>query len=619
MPASASAKKSKSRSNTPAKKTHQHHANDHQNANANLPPKTQQAFQDALEDVHTRYILNLPPDELATSDRIFFQLEQAWWYYEDIICDEMAEHETLPDPTVHIPASYAAAAQKIHLPRFKKLQPFCRKIFEISPLLNPLEDQFDALWAEFSRYRRKISTYGTILLNQDCSAVVLCKVYDGNSWTLPAGKVNQGEGGIEAGARETYEETGFDPNCILGKTKAMKEANGDLPWLDLKEEDAIRYTEGDGSGKLRTCFVCYGVPEDFPFAPVARKEVSAVAWHDIDELPKKSFAVIPFMRGLRKWIQKNGKQRTKTPGKKGNKRDKSSTKKRAGSKAKDRGSRHSTPGKNIINDVDNDLIKSGLGQVGEGDRWSEDDMFLVNEMLIGRKIEYDGNPQIFATKGFDGVDPHAFRVVGGSFMNSGKDTIAAAPDQDKLQPLYRSKDADNDDGLQPFFSDGGATPWGDVVSEALISEQSSDSDKKTVTKKHARSNTSSPALSSDESPQNGASISTNASGLAILSMLRGGMPNEDKGPRTIPAVENDNDNQRLDVFMTDTEITNNSQKKKVGVGSITNPEIMDVSMEENEHLLHLRQWIENLPETKPTSAFGDFRFDVDAIINAMKT
>ena len=30
----------------------------------------------ALEDVHTRFILNLPPKELATSDRIFFQLEQ---------------------------------------------------------------------------------------------------------------------------------------------------------------------------------------------------------------------------------------------------------------------------------------------------------------------------------------------------------------------------------------------------------------------------------------------------------------------------------------------------------------------------------------------------------------
>ena len=44
-------------------------------------------FETALDDVHTRFLLNLPASELATTDRIFFQLEQAWWFYEDMICD----------------------------------------------------------------------------------------------------------------------------------------------------------------------------------------------------------------------------------------------------------------------------------------------------------------------------------------------------------------------------------------------------------------------------------------------------------------------------------------------------------------------------------------------------
>ena len=35
------------------------------------------AFEEALDDVHTRFILNLPPEELSSTDRIFFQLEQA--------------------------------------------------------------------------------------------------------------------------------------------------------------------------------------------------------------------------------------------------------------------------------------------------------------------------------------------------------------------------------------------------------------------------------------------------------------------------------------------------------------------------------------------------------------
>ena len=51
------------------------------------PPMTSSAssfaaFEDALDDVHSRFILNLPGNELSSADRIFFQLEQAHWYYE---------------------------------------------------------------------------------------------------------------------------------------------------------------------------------------------------------------------------------------------------------------------------------------------------------------------------------------------------------------------------------------------------------------------------------------------------------------------------------------------------------------------------------------------------------
>ena len=34
-----------------------------------------------LEDVETRFLYNLPPSELARSERLFFQIEQAWWFY----------------------------------------------------------------------------------------------------------------------------------------------------------------------------------------------------------------------------------------------------------------------------------------------------------------------------------------------------------------------------------------------------------------------------------------------------------------------------------------------------------------------------------------------------------
>ena len=34
------------------------------------------AAEEALDDVHTRFILNLPDEEFESADRIFFQLEQ---------------------------------------------------------------------------------------------------------------------------------------------------------------------------------------------------------------------------------------------------------------------------------------------------------------------------------------------------------------------------------------------------------------------------------------------------------------------------------------------------------------------------------------------------------------
>ena len=116
-------------------------------------------FLDSLDEVHTRFILNVPQEELSTSERIFFQLEQAWWYYEDLICDKI-ESET----------------GSCSLPRFANLKPFSKRLFEFSPLLRHLD--FHNLWKEFSIYKRKISTYGCILLNAECTRVALCKMYN---------------------------------------------------------------------------------------------------------------------------------------------------------------------------------------------------------------------------------------------------------------------------------------------------------------------------------------------------------------------------------------------------------------------------------------------------------
>ena len=719
-----------------------------------------------LHAVHTRFILNLPDEELQSAPRIFFQLEQAWWFYDDFICDAAAAAA----------AAEGGGNKAEQLRRFKHVKPFALAMFEFSPLLRPMLPKFNQMYDEFSNYKRSISTYGTILLNKDASHLVLCRVYKGKKWTLPGGKVNQNESGKDAAARETYEETGFDPESERGicadwmerreRGEVVEELADDtsdgkklLPWDPLQDSDKLTYTEKDSNKRL-TCYVCRGVPENFPFEPVARKEVSEVKWQELTSLPKQTFRVMPFLSQVKRWIKKDNRKRgivdvsrsgsrskqkeysTPTrPGKqqrgksreedldnddivltpffsndgsapweeekekgkpgeltpffsedgnapweekeqdlkeegspkKGEKqRDKSSGKKgrnnsraRSGSRGS-YGSRAGSRGREVS--ASDPLVQSALASPGESNRWTEDEMFATNEHLLGRKITYDGNPHDFAEKGFevggdDGgssrVDPHAFRVVGGTFMNSSSEgggggmLLSAPPKASALQPLTarrrRSKsggsdvsglsgdgdlggaEADGDMILTPFFSDDGKSPWEDG---ALGGGGSKDTKKKNATV-------------SPPSVRSGGQSNTNKQGLALLTRLRQGTPaNEGGGDDTATAAINKDEKKtskkkdkkkKIDadknssgktaeedspnIFMTDREITAKSQKEKLSILPPPQPQavLAKAQAEDDVHWRWMRRWVEDLPQTEPTKEFGDFRLDVDLIMNGMKT
>jgi len=507
-------------------------------------PYQSQEYLDALEDVHTRFILNLPDSELQTADRIFFQLEQAWWFYQDFIVD------LNPDK---------------NLPSFTTFKPFASRLFQYSPLL-PDASNFPQMWSEFSQYRRKISNYGCILLSQDFKSIVLCQVWNGKTLTFPAGKINQGEDGATAAARETYEETGFDPHCGFGLTASWKERDpSKITWKPLRQNNALVFQEE--SGKRRTCYVCHGVPTDFPFAPVVRKEVSEVAWYSLDEnIPKPSYGVLPFLPQLRRWIKRN----------KFSHKDNKKSRERAGRKTPKRDSRgrdsrgRDSRGRVREKDV---LIDSGLASAGDVSGWSEEDMFETNERLLGRKIEYDGNPHAFE-EGFGGNDPHAFHVVQGGFLNAGITKLAPPPESSKLQPLFRKETSEEGSELKPFFSNDGATPWGEVVEEA----------KEGSPRRASRQ---------DSGPQQ-----TQEASEALLAMLKSGGSKEQEGDEDI---------------ITDAQITAKSQSIKGN----SKREARRIQYEED--MEYIRQWVANLPKPKPTKHFGEFKLDADAIMaQAMK-
>ena len=156
------------------------------------------------------------------------------------------------------------------------------------------------------------------------------------------------------------------------------------------------------------------MPIDFPFEPVARKEVSLVQWHPLDKVPKKNFAVLPVLPKLRRWIKRNtgsnqNKQKTpknardrskgraspkkgrdgtnetplksnKTPSRNSN----ADNKKTPNRERKKQGSRPRSRGKGIVQ-ADDRLLETGLAAIGADNRWTEEDMFAGECFSGGNK------------------------------------------------------------------------------------------------------------------------------------------------------------------------------------------------------------------------------------------
>ena len=123
----------------------------------------------ALADVETRFLTHLPKSEFESGDRLFFQIEQAHWFYEDFLAD--APGATLP-----------------HL----HLRAFAAKLFERSELLKPLRKAYENLFSDFRAYKGKIPVCGCVLLDPTMTNLVLVCNWAKTSWGLPKGKPMRG-------------------------------------------------------------------------------------------------------------------------------------------------------------------------------------------------------------------------------------------------------------------------------------------------------------------------------------------------------------------------------------------------------------------------------------------
>jgi mRNA-decapping enzyme subunit 2 len=239
-----------------------------------------------------RFIINLPPEELESVERICFQVEEAQWFYEDFI---RPLDPSLPSLSLRV---------------------FSLRIFQHCPLFSEWSaDNYSAAFAEFLAYKSRVPVRGAIMLNEQMDQVVLVKGWKkGANWSFPRGKINKDEDDLDCAIREVYEETGFDVRAA-GLIK------------DAKDMKYIEVTMREQHMRL---YVFRGVPMDAHFEPRTRKEISKIEWYKLNDLPtlkknkqqdgmgehlagaNKFYMVAPFLVPLKKWISQNRKRQSRT-------------------------------------------------------------------------------------------------------------------------------------------------------------------------------------------------------------------------------------------------------------------------------------------------------------------
>ncbi len=224
-------------------------------------------FAETLEDLSSRFIVNLPSDELSSIERICFQVEQAHWFYEDFLRPLNA---SLPSLALRRFSSHLLHTASM-------IVPLIQRYITGGSGQQDLEAAFD----EFLKYKTRVPVCGAILLAEDWNKCLLVKGWKSSAaWGFPKGKINQNEPERDCAIREVLEETGYDCSALL------PEDSQDYLDLTMREQ------------RLRL-YIVPGVKENTKFETLTRKEISKIAWFKLSDLPtwKKSKDPPPGMGG----------------------------------------------------------------------------------------------------------------------------------------------------------------------------------------------------------------------------------------------------------------------------------------------------------------------------------
>lgn len=181
-----------------------------------------------LSDISMRFIIPLTKEKVLHPERLYFALEEAYWFFLDFIV--IRNHNL-----------------------YQSFRMFCEKIL----IHNSLEFDEDD-YRKFKIYKRDVPVYGAVVLNSEMDSILAVRGKGSTRFGFPKGKKSKDETGKECCCREVYEETGYD---ISNKITSLNVLNS-----------------------RAVLFFVFNVSKNARFEPKTRFEISSVNWLKISDI-----------------------------------------------------------------------------------------------------------------------------------------------------------------------------------------------------------------------------------------------------------------------------------------------------------------------------------------------